>query len=142
MPEYLVDKNVHPHQYSPSSGHELPMERRAKVVRGKQGVLKFLFLRSVISRDNCVFWRATRDTSLLIASLRTHTAKRSTVRFKLHTQHVKPRVCRLLWAETQENIQQLSQIVWFRGCAPAIRWRSHSAGASVGGSHHGSPHVY
>ena len=29
-----MDKNVHPHQYSPSSSHELPMEPRAKVERG------------------------------------------------------------------------------------------------------------
>ena len=29
--ENLVDKNVQPHQYSPSSTHELPMEPRAKV---------------------------------------------------------------------------------------------------------------
>ena len=29
--ENLVDKNVKPHQYSPSSSHELPMESRAKV---------------------------------------------------------------------------------------------------------------
>ena len=32
--ENLVDKNVQPHQYSPSSSHELPMEPRAKVVLG------------------------------------------------------------------------------------------------------------
>ena len=32
--ENLVDKNVQPHQYSPSSTHELPMEPRAKVVQG------------------------------------------------------------------------------------------------------------
>ena len=30
----LVDKNVRPHQYSPSSSHEPPMEPRAKVVWG------------------------------------------------------------------------------------------------------------
>ena len=36
---------------------------------------------------NCVFWRATRDTSLSIASVRTQTAKNSTVRSVLHTQH-------------------------------------------------------
>ena len=30
----LVDKNVQPHQYSPSSSHELPMEPRAKEVPG------------------------------------------------------------------------------------------------------------
>ena len=35
--------------------------------------------------------------SLSIASLRTHTAKCSTVRSKLHTQHVIPRVCRLFF---------------------------------------------
>ena len=32
--ENLVDKNVQPHQDSPSSSHELPMEPRAKVVLG------------------------------------------------------------------------------------------------------------
>ena len=32
--ENLVDKNVQPHQYSPSSSRELPMEPRAKVVPG------------------------------------------------------------------------------------------------------------
>ena len=32
--ENLVDKNVQPHQYSPCSSHELPMEPRAKVVPG------------------------------------------------------------------------------------------------------------
>ena len=32
--ENLVDKNVQPHQYSPSSSHELAMEPRAKVVPG------------------------------------------------------------------------------------------------------------
>ena len=32
--ENLVDKNVQPHQYSPSSSHESPMEPRAKVVPG------------------------------------------------------------------------------------------------------------
>ena len=32
--ENLVEKNVQPHQYSPSSSHELPMEPRAKVVPG------------------------------------------------------------------------------------------------------------
>ena len=32
--ENLVDKNVQPHQYSPNSSHELPVEPRAKVVLG------------------------------------------------------------------------------------------------------------
>ena len=32
--ENLVDKDVQPHQYSPSCSHELPMEPRAKVVPG------------------------------------------------------------------------------------------------------------
>ena len=32
--ENLVDENVQPHQYSPSSSHELPMEPQAKVVPG------------------------------------------------------------------------------------------------------------
>ena len=32
--EYLVDKNVQPHQYSPSSPRQLPMEPRPKVVPG------------------------------------------------------------------------------------------------------------
>ena len=32
--ENLVDKNAQPHQYSPSSSRELPMEPRAKVVLG------------------------------------------------------------------------------------------------------------
>ena len=32
--ENLADKNVQPHQYSLTSSHELPMESRAKVVRG------------------------------------------------------------------------------------------------------------
>ena len=32
--ENLVDKNAQPHQYSPSSSHELPMEPRAEVVLG------------------------------------------------------------------------------------------------------------
>ena len=33
--ENLVDQNFQPHQYSPSSSHELPMEPRAKVVPGR-----------------------------------------------------------------------------------------------------------
>ena len=32
--ENLVDKNVQPHQYSPSFSHDLPREPRAKVVPG------------------------------------------------------------------------------------------------------------
>ena len=74
-----------------------------------------------------------------IASVRTHTPKNSTVRSKLHTQHVKPRVRSLFFRNTTKRILHLSQFV--HGRAQAIRWRSHSTGASAGISHHES-HVY
>ena len=58
-----VDKNVQPHQYSPSSSHELPVEPRAKVVPGpgRQGIsTNFpkdrncdICLRTKITRASC-----------------------------------------------------------------------------------------
>ena len=40
--ENLVDNNVQPHQYSPSSSHELPMEPPAKVELGSGKHKSFL----------------------------------------------------------------------------------------------------
>ena len=61
--ENLVDKNVQPHQYSPSSSRELPMEPRAKMVpgSGKHGIKTYfpkdpncdICLRTEIARASC-----------------------------------------------------------------------------------------
>ena len=40
-----MDKNVQPHQYSPSSSHELPMEPRAKVVPVRVSIVSVLTFR-------------------------------------------------------------------------------------------------
>ena len=61
--ENLVDKKVQPHQHSPSSSRELPMEPRAKVVpvRSKQSIYTHftkdrncdMCLRTKITRASC-----------------------------------------------------------------------------------------
>ena len=61
--EYLVDRNVQPHQCSPSSSDELPMEPRAKVVLrlGKHSIYTHfpkdricdICLRTNITRASC-----------------------------------------------------------------------------------------
>ena len=57
--ENLVDKNFQPHQYSPSSSHELAMEPRAKVVSGKNRIYTHFpkdrncGLRTKITRASC-----------------------------------------------------------------------------------------
>ena len=56
--ENLAKKNVQPHQYSPSSSHELPMEPRVKVVSGKHSIYT-LFPKN----QNCDICLRTKITS-------------------------------------------------------------------------------
>ena len=58
--ENLVDKNVQPHQYSPSSSHELPMEPRAKVVQGRGKYSIYTHFPKDRNCDICLTTKVTR----------------------------------------------------------------------------------
>ena len=58
--KYLVDKNVQPHQYSPSSPRELPMEPRPKVVPGPGEHSIYTHFPKDRNCDICLMTKVTR----------------------------------------------------------------------------------
>ena len=56
----MVDKNVRPHQYSPSSSHEPPMEPRAKVVWGSSKHSVYTHFPKDSNCDVCLKTKITR----------------------------------------------------------------------------------
>ena len=58
--ENLVDKNVQPHQYFPSSSRELPMEPRAEVVPGSGKYSIYTHIPKDRNCDNCLGTKTTR----------------------------------------------------------------------------------